>query len=141
MIATPTISIYGPNYFLNKVVIKTKCQNEKDWVKFLEKKSSLLIRWDYYRWKRPPPLSRSPRSDHMFLVGLRRATFYKANRLLRQFQYEKGMPGGRRRKHFVPIDTTPTSIRNMLLGFDMGDRVDQTFVKVHFHTMILEYSK
>lgn len=28
----------------------------------------------------------------------------------------------------------------MLLGLDMADRVDQTFVKVHFHKMKVEYS-
>ena len=33
-----------------------------------------------------------------------------------------------------------TSIRNMLLGLEMADRVDQSFVKVHFHKMTTEYS-
>ena len=28
----------------------------------------------------------------------------------------------------------------MLLGLDMADRVDQSFVKVHFHRMTMEYS-
>ena len=50
------------------------------------------------------------------------------------------MLGGRGRKPFIPIDTTPTFVRNMLLGLDMANRVDQTFVKVHFHKMIVEYS-
>ena len=56
MIATPTISNYGPNNFSSRLVIKTKCRTKKGWVKFLEKKSSLLIHWDYYWWKCPPPL-------------------------------------------------------------------------------------
>ena len=38
------------------------------------------------------------------------------------------------------MDTNPTSIRNMLLGLEMADRVDQSFVKVHFHRMTIEYS-
>ena len=50
------------------------------------------------------------------------------------------MPNGRGRKPFIPVDTTPTSIRNMLLGLDMADRVDQSFVKVYFHRMTMEYS-
>ena len=50
------------------------------------------------------------------------------------------MPDGRGRKPFVPMDTTPTSIRNILLGLDMANRVDQSFVKVCFHRMIVEYS-
>ena len=50
------------------------------------------------------------------------------------------MSGGRGRKPFIPMDTTPTSVRNMLLGLDMVDRVDQSFVKVHFHIMTMEYS-
>ena len=50
------------------------------------------------------------------------------------------MPGGRGRKHFIPMDTTPTSVRNMLLGLDMSNQVDQSFVKVYFHRMIVEYS-
>ena len=49
------------------------------------------------------------------------------------------MSGGRGRKPFIPMDTTPTSVRNMLLGLDMVDRVDQSFVKVHFHIMTMEY--
>jgi len=55
------------------------------------------------------------------LVGLRRATFYKVDRLLRQYIYEQGMSGGRQRKPFVLVDTTPTSVRNMLLGLNMAD--------------------
>ena len=49
------------------------------------------------------------------------------------------MSGGRGRKPFILEDTTPTSIRNMLLGLDMADQVDQSFVKVHFHRMTIEY--
>ena len=50
------------------------------------------------------------------------------------------MPDGKRRRPFTPVDTNPTSIRNMLLGLEMADRVDQSFVKVHFHRMTTEYS-
>ena len=50
------------------------------------------------------------------------------------------MPGGRGRKHFIPMDTTPTFVRNMLLGLDMSNQVDQSFVKVYFPRMIVEYS-
>ena len=140
MIAKPTVGNYGPSSFLSRAVIKTKCQTESDWVKFLDKKSSTSIQWDCYQWKCPPPLLRSPRSDHIFLVGLQRATFYKGDRLLRQFKYEQGMPGGKRRRPFSPMDTNPTSIQNMLVGLEMADRVDQSFVKVHFHKMTTEYS-
>ena len=41
MIATTTVANYGPSNFPNRAILKTKCQTEKDWVKFLEKKSSL----------------------------------------------------------------------------------------------------
>ena len=50
------------------------------------------------------------------------------------------MLGGRGRKPFTLVDTTPTFVRNMLQGLDMADRVDRSFVKVHFHRMIVEYS-
>jgi len=70
--------------------------------------------------KCPPPLLRSPRSDHIFIVGLQRAISYKADKLLRQFQYEQGMPDGKRRRPFTPVDTNPNSIRNMLLGLEMA---------------------
>ena len=50
------------------------------------------------------------------------------------------MPSGKRRRPFTLVDTNPTSIKNMLLGFEMADRVDQSFVKVHFHKMTIEYS-
>ena len=50
------------------------------------------------------------------------------------------MPGGKGRKHFTPVDKNPTSIRNMLLGLEMADRVDQSFVKVHFHKITAKYS-
>ena len=140
MIAKPTTGNYGSSSFLNSAVIKIKCQTESDWVKFLDKKSSTLIQWDFYWRKCLPPLLRSPGSDHIFLVGLRRATFYKGDRLLRQFKYEQGIPGGKRRIPFSPMDTNPTSIQNMLLGLEMVDRVDQSFVNVHFHKMTIEYS-
>ena len=139
MIVRPTTGNYGPSNFLSRTVIKTKCQTESDWVKFLNEKSSASIRWNCYWLKCPALLLRSPESDHIFIVGLRRATFYKANRLLRQFQYEQGMPSGKRRRHFTPMDTNPPSIRNMLLGLEMADRVDRSFVKVHFHKMITKY--
>ena len=42
------------------------------------------------------------------------------------------MPSSRGRKPFVPVDTTPTSVRNMLLDLDMADQVDQSFVKFTF---------
>ena len=119
MIARPIVGNYGPGSFLSRTVIKTECQTESDWVKFLNKKSSALIRWNCHWWKCPPPLLRSPGSDHMFIVGLRRATFYKANKLLRQFQYEQGMLGEKGRKPFTLVDTNPTSIRNLLLGLQM----------------------
>ena len=140
MIAKPTIGNYGPGSFLSRAVIKTKCQTQCDWVKFLDQKSSTSIQWDCYWWKCPPPLLRSPGLDHIFLVGLWRATFYKGYRLLRQFKYKQGMPGGKRRRLFSPVDTNPTSVQNMLLGLEMADRVDQSFVKVHFHEMTIEYS-
>ena len=41
MIATPIVANYGPSNFLGRAILKTECQTEKDWVKFLEKKSSL----------------------------------------------------------------------------------------------------
>ena len=72
----------------------------------------------------PPPLLRSLRLDHIFLFGLWRETFYKGDRLLRQFKYEQGMPGGNRRQLFTPVDTNPISVQNMLLGLEMADRVD-----------------
>ena len=50
------------------------------------------------------------------------------------------MPSGKRRRHFTPMDTNPTSIRNMLLGLEMADQVDQSFVKVYFHKMTTKYS-
>ena len=77
--------------------------------------------------------------DHIFLVGLQRATFYKGDRLLRQFKYEQGMAAGKRRT-FSLVDTNPTSVKNMLLGLEMAGQVDQSFVKVHFHKMTIEYS-
>ena len=52
---------------------------------------------------------------------------------MRQFKYEQGMPGGKRRRFF-------TSVQNMILGLEMANRVDQSFVKVHFHRMTTEYS-
>ena len=83
MIARPTTGNYGPSSFLSMTVIKIECQTESDWVKFLNEKSSASIRWNCYWWKFPPPLLQSLRLDHIFIVGLRRATFYKADRLLR----------------------------------------------------------
>ena len=59
---------------------------------------------------------------------------------MRQFKYEQGIPGGKRKRPFSPVDTNPTSVQNMLFGLEMADRVDQSFVKVHFHKMITEYS-
>ena len=50
------------------------------------------------------------------------------------------MPSGKRRRPFTPVDTNPTSVQNMLLGLEMADQVDQSFVKVHFHRMTIEYS-
>ena len=108
MIAKPTTSNYGTSSFLSKSVIKTKCQTESDWVKFLDKKSSISIQWDCYWWKYPSPLLQSPGSDHIFLIGLRRATFYKGDRLLRQFKYKQGMPGANRRRPFSSVDINHT---------------------------------
>ena len=50
------------------------------------------------------------------------------------------MPGGKRRRPFSPMDTNPTTVKHMLLGLEMADWVDQSFVKVHFHRMTIEYS-
>ena len=139
MVAKPTTGNYGPNSFLSRAVIKTECQTESDWVKFLGKKSSSLIQWDCYWWKCPPPILWSLGLNHIFLVGLQRATFYKGDGLLRQFKYKQGMSGGKRRRPFYLVDTNPTSIKNML-GLEMADRMDQSFVKVHFHKMTTKYS-
>ena len=35
MIARPTAGNDGPSSFLSRTVIKTECQTESDWVKFL----------------------------------------------------------------------------------------------------------
>ena len=48
--------------------------------------------------------------------------------------------GGKGRKPFSPVDTNPTSTRNILVGLEMADRVDQSFVKVHFHRLNTKYS-
>ena len=68
----------------------------------------------------PTCLLRSLGSDHIFLVGLQRATFYKGDRLLRQFKYEQGMAGGKRRT-FSLVDTNPISLilAETLLGLDV----------------------
>ena len=121
MIAKPKTVNYGPSSFLSRIVIKIECQIESDWVKFLSKKSSTLIQWNCYWWKCPPPLLWSPRSDHIFIVGFWRATFHKADRLLRQFQYEQGIPGGKRRRTFTLVHTNPISIKNMLSGLEMAN--------------------
>ena len=47
---------------------------------------------------------------------------------------------GKRRRPFTPVNANPTSIRNMLLGLEMADQVDGSFVKVHFYRMTTEYS-
>ena len=78
--------------------------------------------------------------DHIFLVGLQRATFYEGDGLLRKFKYEQGMPGGKRRRFFTLVGTNPTFVQNMLLGLEMADRVGQSFVKVHFYRMTTKYS-
>ena len=57
-----------------------------------------------------------------------------------QFKYEQGMSGNKRRRPFTLVDTNPTSVKNMLLGLEMADRVDLSFVKVHFHWMATKYS-
>ena len=75
MITKPTVGNSGPSSFLSGTVIKTECQTENNWVKFLNKKSNASIRWNCYWWKCTPPLLRSPDSDHIFIVRLRRATF------------------------------------------------------------------
>ena len=59
---------------------------------------------------------------------------------MRQFKYEQGIPGGKRKRPFSLVDTNPTSVQNMLFGLEMADRVDQSFVKVHFHKMTTKYS-
>ena len=58
IISKPTTGNYRPSSFLSKAVIKTKCQTESDWLKFLDKKSSTSIQWDRYWWKCPPPILR-----------------------------------------------------------------------------------
>ena len=40
---------------------------------------------------------------------------------------------------FSPVNTNPTFVKNMLLGLEMADQVNQSFVKVHFHKMTTEY--
>ena len=55
------------------------------------------------------------------------------------------MPGGekkekKKRRPFTLMDINPTFVKNMLLGMEMANRVDQSFVKVHFHKMTTEYS-
>ena len=140
MTTKPSSGNYGPSSFLSRAVIKTECQIESDWIKFLDKKSSTSIQWDCYWWKCPPPILGSLGSYHIFLVGLQRATFYKGDRLLRKFKYEQGMIGGKRRRPFSPVNTNPIFVKNMLLGLEMADQVDQSFVKVHFHKMTTEYS-
>ena len=57
---------------------------------------------------------------------------------MRQFKYEQGIPGGKRRRPFSPVDTNPTFVQLMLLSLEMVDRVDQSFVKVPFHKMTTE---
>ena len=51
------------------------------------------------------------------------------------------MPGCKRRRFFTSVDTNPTSVQNKLLGLEMANQVDQSFVIVHFHKMTTEYSK
>ena len=43
MIARPKVGNYGPSIFLSRTIIKTECQIESDWVKFLKKKSNVSI--------------------------------------------------------------------------------------------------
>ena len=98
MITKPTIGNYSPSNFLSRDIIKIECQTKSDWVKFLNKQSSTSIQWNCYWWKCPPHLLWSLGSDHIFLVGLQKATFYKGDRLLRQFKYEQEMLHGKRRR-------------------------------------------
>ena len=49
------------------------------------------------------------------------------------------MLGGKRRRPFTSVDTNPTSIWNMLLGLEMADQVDQSFVKFRFQRMTTKY--
>ena len=43
MIATSIVAKYGPSNFPSRAVLKTKCQTESHWVKFLDKKSNISI--------------------------------------------------------------------------------------------------
>ncbi|KAK9984277.1 hypothetical protein SO802_033802 [Lithocarpus litseifolius] len=84
-------------------------------------------------------ISKLPGESLYFVDMANGATRYDCQAYNWQFQHEQGMPSGKRRRPFTPVDTNPTFIRNKLLGLEVADRVDQSFVKVHFHKMTTEY--
>ena len=88
----------------------------------------------------PTPFTEVSRIRSYFPCWIAESNFLKGDILLRQFKYEQGILGGKIRRPFSPVVRNPTSVQNMLLGLEMANRVDQSFVKVHFHKMTIEYS-
>ena len=72
---------------------------------------------------------RSPGWDHIFLVGLRITSFYKYDRLLRQFGLEHVLILGHTNS-FVATDVTPTVKAKVESGLLDAHRADRTFARL-----------
>ena len=125
LVLPPTMSPYGPEHYRGRSLKRTSCVTEQDWIKHLKEKSSASILWHCSWWGCQNPRLRSSGWDHLFLMGLRKASFYKGDRLLRQFDLEPKVPGEAR--EFGMVHATSTTITIYERGLINADRAGNSY--------------
>lgn len=121
-----------------KKIIDVGCKTQDKWTDFLCQRTNHNIRWECTWWRCDFPMFRSPGWDHIFLVGLRITSFYKYDRLLRQFGLEHVLILGHTNS-FVATDVTPTVKAKVEPGLLDAHRADRTFARLGLIGMTEEF--
>ena len=123
-----------------KKIIDVGCKTQDKWTDFLCQRTNHNIGWECTWWRCDFPMFRSPGWDHIFLVGLRITSFYKYDRLLRQFGLEHVLILGHTNS-FVATDVTPTVKAKVEPGLLDAHRADRTFARLGLIGMTEEFVK
>ena len=92
LIAPPTVAIYKPKHYKTRSLTRPDLQSEKDFLVELCRRTGKHIRWSCPWWQCGLPILRSPGRDHVSVFGLGSNSFYRGDRVFRQFGLRQHIP-------------------------------------------------
>ncbi|GMY38586.1 hypothetical protein FCV25MIE_33830 [Fagus crenata] len=137
LVAPPTVAIYKPKHYKTRSLTRPDLQSEKDFLVELCRRTGKHIRWSCPWWQCGLPILRSPGRDHVSVFGLGSNSFYRGDRVFRQFGLRQHIPA--EGVPYAQKDLTPQLITKIERDLTHPTKADSMFSRTKSFLMSDSY--